>query len=93
MAHILLESEAAKYLSLFMVIRLSMRPVLHFSASGTFLTGSASFTLSEEKNCGLVSPVSSSKYFRLEQVEDLGSEDTNLASTLTSLLGEESSFL
>ena len=47
-AQIALESSTLRYLSCFISSKLSRRPSLHFSASGTSLTGSATLILMEE---------------------------------------------
>ena len=66
-----------------------MRPSLHFSHSGTSMAGRAALILEEQKNSGF----SLRRYLRFTQVVDLGSEETILASTPTSLLGDLRRFL
>jgi hypothetical protein len=70
-----------------------MRPSLHFSHSGTSMTGRAALILEEQKNSGWQRPASLRRYLRFTQVVDLGSEETILASTPTSLLGDLRRFL
>ena len=87
-AQMCLVSSTLRYFSLLTVHKVSMSPSLHFSISGTFLTGRAVLILAVLYCSGLLSPVRLERYLKFREVEDLGSEDTILESSLTSLLGE-----
>ena len=77
----------------FISIKWDSSPSFHISACGTSCTGSTSAILQELSPSGWSSPVLSLKYVRFLRVVDLGSDETILTSILTSLLGEDSSFL
>ena len=75
-AQIDLESSTLKCFSVLAINRAEMRPSLHFSLSGTSLTGKAALILAEQKTSAWLSPVILLKYLRFAQVVDPGSSLT-----------------